>query len=165
MPGKKSTGDFISASITQKFFPEVSRMWYEIANASTIATPSLVVFRKRVQKNISKMLAYVESPARLCPHVKTHKTPEVLHFYLEAGVRQFKCATLSELKMVADAQPDFALLAMPCLGPAPRMLVQIASRSPDVEIGCVVDSMSGLTALAEATTELGRHDHRTGRHR
>lgn len=125
-------------------------MWYEISHPEDLLTPSLAVFPDRIETNISRMLAMVASPSQLCPHVKTHKTTEVLQLYLNQGIRQFKCATISELEMVAMAGADFAMLAMPCVGPHAKRLVNVANKFPNVEVAVIVDSMSGVTAVASA---------------
>ena len=74
--------------------------WYEIQNIDTLDTPALTVFPDRVQKNIETAIGYVDDVKRLRPHIKTHKSPDVLRLMLEAGITKFKCATIAEAEIL-----------------------------------------------------------------
>ena len=43
---------------------------------------------------------------RLVSHVKTHKMCEIVKMQLEASISQFKCATIAEAEMLADAEAN-----------------------------------------------------------
>ena len=58
---------------------------YCIEDTSTLFTPALVVFADLVEKNIQKMVSFVDNPSRLRPHCKTHKTKEIIE---QCSVRQ-----------------------------------------------------------------------------
>ncbi len=51
--------------------------WYTISNIAELDTPALVVYPDRVRRNIRRAIEMVGDPARLRPHVKTHKSPQV----------------------------------------------------------------------------------------
>ena len=70
--------------------------WYEIENIDTIDSPSLVIYLDSVQANIDKAVAITGATTRLRPHVKTHKTPEIVDLHLEKGIFDFKSATIAE---------------------------------------------------------------------
>ena len=128
-------------------------MWFHLKNAEEVATPALLVFPDRVQENISRMLLPVGSPARLCPHVKTHKTREILRFFLVAGVKQFKCSTIAEMEMVAMEDADFALLAVQPVGPTAKRLAELAAKYSHVEFASVVDNLDSLHAITNAAEQ------------
>ena len=65
------------------------------------------------------------STERLRPHVKTHKLGEVVDLQLQQGISRFKCATLSEVAMVAGAGGVDILLAYPLLGPGIKMWLDL----------------------------------------
>lgn len=49
------------------------------------------------------MIDIAGGPARLWPHIKTHKMAEVVQMQIEAGIDRFKCATIAEAEMAAKA--------------------------------------------------------------
>ncbi len=116
-------------------------MWYAIRHSESVITPSLAVYRDRVRENISRMLAIVGSPERLCPHVKTHKMADVTRLYLQAGVKQFKCTTIAEAEMLADCGVGYVLLAYQPVGPQVQRLVQLAKLFPNIEFATNLDVM------------------------
>ena len=67
------------------------------ADAAELLTPALLIRVDRVRRNIETMLGELDgSPERWRPHVKTSKIPQVFDLLLDAGIRQFKCATTRE---------------------------------------------------------------------
>ena len=51
---------------------------YALSNADEIDSPTLLVYEERVNENLRRMLAQAGGPDRLCPHVKTHKLPQLI---------------------------------------------------------------------------------------
>src|SRR6185295_15416095 len=72
------------------------------AELARLLTPALVIHLDLVRENVRRMLAYTGSPERWRPHVKTTKTPAVFGELLAAGLRQFKCATLREARVLLE---------------------------------------------------------------
>lgn len=129
-------------------------MWYEISETELLSTPSLAVYPQRIRANIQRMLRDMQ-PSLLCPHIKTHKTPQVLDLYVEFGINQFKCATISEMEIAAAANAEFALLAMQPVGPAVQRIVQLATAFPSVRVATVVDNQATLNELADVVSKSG----------
>ena len=50
-----------------------------------------------------KMIAHAGGAHRLWPHLKTHKMEAVLRIHMELGISRFKCATIAEAEMAAQA--------------------------------------------------------------
>ena len=76
--------------------------WFEVANIAEVSSPSLLVYPDRIEENIRRMVAMVKGDAaRLRPHMKTHKMPEVIKLHLKHGITKFKCATIAEAEMAA----------------------------------------------------------------
>ena len=115
-------------------------MWYKPLNESSIYTPAILIYPDRVEENIRRMIRIAGNPHRLRPHVKTHKIPEVIRLQLQQGIKKFKCATLSEVEMVAANGGLDILLAYPLLGPGIKHLFQLMELYPDVELAATVDS-------------------------
>ena len=79
----------------------ISTPWYRLENTSEADSPSLVIYKERIQQNISKMIEIAGDAKRLYTHIKTNKMPEVVKMMLEAGISKFKCATIAEAEMAA----------------------------------------------------------------
>jgi len=124
-------------------------MWYRPVNESSIATPSVLLFPDRIEQNIRRMIAVSGSPERLRPHVKTHKIEEIVSLQLQLGISRFKCATLSEVEMVAGAGGKDILLSYPLLGPALGMWFNLVERFPECRMSVTVDSGTALNKLSD----------------
>ena len=76
--------------------PTVS--WRELSflpvNADEIPSPALIVRWEAVEENLRRMIERVGSPARLRPHLKTHKLPQIIARLAELGVTKAKTATM-----------------------------------------------------------------------
>jgi D-serine deaminase-like pyridoxal phosphate-dependent protein len=111
-----------------------------------LLSPSLVVFLDQVRENLQRMgKALGGDLNRWRPHVKTTKIPEVFQEVHAAGVRQFKCATtrearvlLSALGDVGDEQVD-VLVAYPLLGPGLAQLAEVAADFPQARVSVVCE--------------------------
>lgn len=69
-----------------------------------LLTPFLVIDLDAVEHNARAMVDRLEGHSdRWRPHIKTVKQSRVLGALLDAGVRNFKCATLSELSLLLDS--------------------------------------------------------------
>jgi D-serine deaminase-like pyridoxal phosphate-dependent protein len=122
--------------------------WYTISNIDGLDTPALVVYPDRVRENIRRAIEMVGDPARLRPHVKTHKSPQVTRMMLEAGIRQFKCATIAEAEMLAlEGAPD-VLLAYQPIGPKLERLVALIRKFPNTQFSCLIDNPGAGRAMA-----------------
>jgi D-serine deaminase-like pyridoxal phosphate-dependent protein len=107
-----------------------------------LRTPAVLVDAGRVAANITRMQALAGSNGRaLRPHVKTHKSPVLARWQLEAGAHGICCAKPGEAEVFADAGFDDVRLAYPVRPEhAPRILslldrgvrVSLAVDRPDV---------------------------------
>jgi D-serine deaminase-like pyridoxal phosphate-dependent protein len=129
--------------------------WYTINNIEDLDTPALVVYPDRVRENIQRAISMVGSPARLRPHVKTHKSPAVTRLMLEAGIRQFKCATIAEAEMLATEGAPDVLLAYQPIGPKIARLAALIRQFPATEFSCLIDNPYAATAMARVFNAAG----------
>lgn len=113
--------------------------WYKLENESEADSPSLVIYKERVQQNISKMIEIAGDAERLYTHIKTNKMPEVVKMLLEAGVTKFKCATIAEAEMAAMAGARRLIIAHQLMGPKIERLIALRQQYPDVVIATLVD--------------------------
>jgi D-serine deaminase-like pyridoxal phosphate-dependent protein len=112
-----------------------------------ILSPALLVFPELVERNISKAIEIAGDPRRLRPHVKTHKTPHIVRMHLDAGIDKFKCSTLSEVMMVAEAGADDILLAYPLTSSACPVLLDLIQRWPTKTVSVLVDNFTSAKQL------------------
>lgn len=75
--------------------------WYEIDAIDQMDSPALVVYPKRILRNIEWAVQMAGGPDLLRPHVKTNKMAEVCRMMQDAGITRFKCATIAEAEMLA----------------------------------------------------------------
>ena len=122
--------------------------WYTISNIAELDTPALVVYPDRVRENIRRAIDMVGNPARLRPHVKTHKSPQVTRMMLEAGILQFKCATIAEAEMLATEGAADVLLAYQPIGPKVERLVALMRKFPNTIFSCLIDNAEAARAMA-----------------
>lgn len=122
--------------------------WYHITNADSIDSPALLVNPELVKHNIRETVRIASATERLRPHVKTHKMRAVTDMLLDQGITQFKCATLKEARMLAEAGAPDVLLAYPVLGPKATGLRQLSEEFPATHFGCLVDSEIGVNNLS-----------------
>lgn len=123
--------------------------WYEVSNVSSIDSPALLIYPERVQHNIRAALQMVDGDTRrLRPHVKTHKCREVADMMIAAGIYQFKCATIAEATMLAQAGAKDVLLAYSPAGPKIERFAQLIKHFPHTQFSCLTDHPDALAAQA-----------------
>lgn len=131
--------------------------WFHVANADEIASPALLIWPDRIETNIGHMLAAVDGdPARLRPHVKTHKLGEVVRMQVDAGITRFKCATIAEMEMTAAAGGSDVLLAYQPVGPNIARMGALADRFPGVSFAALVDDPTNLRRIGAHFAAAGR---------
>ena len=130
--------------------------WFELENAEEIPSPSLLIFADRVRENLLRMCRIAGDPARLRPHVKTHKLPQIVRMSLELGITRFKCATLAEAEMLAEANAPDVLLAYQPVGPNVLRLKEVADAHPNTRFSCLLDDEEAALALSAAFTDSER---------
>src|SRR5205823_11693920 len=112
---------------------------YAIDDTSAVLSPGLVFFKELIQRNIARCLEIAGDPARLRPHVKTHKTREIARLQLAAGIKKHKCATLAEAEMLASCGVADVLLAYHLVGPNCARLARLAAAFPGTRFSVLAD--------------------------
>ena len=130
-------------------------MMFYIEDTKDIISPSLVFFENKVNANIQRAIEQSGDPKRLWPHVKTHKTKEIVRKLLSHGVNKFKCATIAECEMVASCKPDSILLSYPMVGPNLDRFIKIAAAFPKVKWYALFDDFNELSIMSEKASASG----------
>jgi D-serine deaminase-like pyridoxal phosphate-dependent protein len=115
-------------------------MWYKLNNPELVISPSLLFYKERIESNILRMVNIAGTPDRLVPHVKTHKTAEIVKLQLDQGISKFKCATIAEAEMLAEAGAKWILLAYQMVGPNISRLFQLREKYADVLFSSLIDN-------------------------
>jgi D-serine deaminase-like pyridoxal phosphate-dependent protein len=123
---------------------------YHLNDTANIFSPALVFFKELIQRNLEAALLIAKQPERMRPHVKTHKTREIVRMELAAGITKHKCATLAEAEMLAGCGVKDVLLAYPLVGPNCRRMAKLVRAFPDCRFLVTVDGLGAAQELSHA---------------
>lgn len=128
---------------------------YVVRNSADLFSPALLYYEDKIRRNLKKALEIAGGPKRLWPHVKTHKTREIVMMAMEQGIRQFKCATIAEAEMLATCGAVDVLLAYPLVGPNVARFLRLIDRYPATRFSSIVDDAGAIRALSKAAVAHG----------
>lgn len=128
---------------------------FSVSNEIEIASPALLLFSERIDRNIARMIEIAGGPERLRPHVKTHKLEPLIRRQLAAGITKFKTATIAEAEMCARAGAPDVLLAYPPAGPTGARLCELMLAFPKTRFAVVVDSATAARGLSVSARAAG----------
>jgi D-serine deaminase-like pyridoxal phosphate-dependent protein len=119
-----------------------------------VTTPALLLDLEAARRNIDSMAAaFRELPARLRPHVKAHRSPELARLQLEAGALGVATATVREAVVMAGAGIEDVLVSSQVV--QPEQVQTLARLARDHRITVVVDDARNVRALAAAAEHAG----------
>jgi D-serine deaminase-like pyridoxal phosphate-dependent protein len=121
--------------------------WYQINDPEEVDSPALLIYKNRVAANIQTMIHIAGDAKRLVPHVKTHKMAEIVKMQLEAGISQFKCATIAEAEMLAEAGTKNILLAYQLTFPKAKRFISLVKKFPDIQFASLIDNFDSAIML------------------
>jgi D-serine deaminase-like pyridoxal phosphate-dependent protein len=128
---------------------------YAIADTSAIYSPGLIFFADLIRQNLRRAIEVAGGAGRLRPHVKTHKTREIVRLELEAGISKHKVATVAEAEMVASCGAPDVMIAYPLVGPNCDRLAKLIRAYPNTRFSVVADHPVAVESLSAAMT---RHE-------
>jgi D-serine deaminase-like pyridoxal phosphate-dependent protein len=129
---------------------------YRLQDPSGVFSPALLFYKELIRRNIARALEIAGTPARLRPHVKTHKTREIVRLELDAGITKHKCATLAEAEMLAGCGAPDVLLAYNLVGPNCQRLVRLVQKYPNCRLSVLADHPAAVRQLSEALAAAGQ---------
>ena len=132
-----------------------SSSWYKLKDATTVNTPTLLVYPQRISSNISQMIAMAGGTERLRPHVKTHKTAEIIEMQLNKGIDKFKCATIAEAELLAMCNAPDILLAMQPVGANLKRFFDLENAYPKSKFSALVDNQDTLNTFSAMAASKG----------
>lgn len=135
---------------SEKMDAEINALnpWFRVNNPDDVNSPALLVYPDRVENNIRKMIEIAGDPAKLRPHVKTHKMSEIVMLQINYGINKFKCATIAEAEMTAGSGAKDVLLAYQPVGPNIHRFFELKKKFPGTEISCIADCEEVIKQLS-----------------
>ena len=135
--------------------------WFHIANVEDIASPALLLYPERIRENVRRMVRIAGSAARLRPHIKTHKLAELVRMQMNEGISKFKCATIAEAELAANAGARDVLIAYPLVGPNIQRLLALTKSFPETRFSCLADDAEAIRFISSTFCN-GRRKNREG---
>jgi D-serine deaminase-like pyridoxal phosphate-dependent protein len=123
--------------------------WYELNDPEEIDSPALLIYKGRIESNIQTMIQIAGDANRLVPHIKTHKMAEIVQMQLDAGISKFKCATIAEAEMLAQAGAKNVLLAYQLTAPKAARLLTLTKKFPEIEFASLIDNFESAQMLSD----------------
>ena len=104
--------------------------------------------RTGFEDNIAKMIAIAGGTSSLRPHIKTHKTAEIIRMQMRHGIQKFKCATIAEAELLAQCGAQDILLAMQPVGFHVDRFFSLMESYPGSHFSTLVDNPITLDKIA-----------------
>jgi D-serine deaminase-like pyridoxal phosphate-dependent protein len=123
-----------------------------MVSLAEVPTPALVVDRAVLERNVAAMARRAAAAGlALVPHIKTHKSADVLALQLGAGAAGASVATPREAELAVAAGAPVVVVAHP---PASRdRLARVVALAPRARIRVALDSEESALALDAAAAE------------
>ena len=119
-----------------------------------VVTPALILDLPAARRNIQKMAGWLEDkPAKIRPHIKVHKSPELARMQVEAGAIGLSTATVWEAVVLVRSGLDSIFIVNTVAGP--ERLAAIAALARDAEVMVAVDEADNAAAIAKAARAAG----------
>jgi D-serine deaminase-like pyridoxal phosphate-dependent protein len=119
-----------------------------------LVTPALVLDIDAANRNITSMARWLAGqPARLRPHVKVHKVPQLAALQVRAGAVGVATATVWEARAMAEGGIEDVMIANEVFGDAKiSVLAELAGRA---RLSVLVDDEANAGDLAKAAHRAG----------
>ncbi len=128
---------------------------YEIRETENLVSPCLIYYEDMIRKNIETVIRIAGSAERLWPHVKSHKSIDMVRLQMEYGIKKFKTATVSEAEMAAEAGAEQVILAYPLIGPNQKRFAKLAQAYPHTVFYAIEDDLDQFEKLSRTCQDMG----------
>jgi len=125
------------------------------ADPSSLPSPALLFSLEGIRHNIDRMVQRAGVPQRLRPHVKTHKTRQIVRMQRAVGITKHKAATIAEAEMLAQEGAAEVLLAYPLVGPTALRFARLVRAYPETRFQATVDHPAAAKILSNALVSAG----------
>src|SRR5579872_3615848 len=118
-----------------------------------LTTPALLLDIEILRRNIAAMAEWTRSHAKIRPHTKVHKCPEIARLQIAAGAIGLTTATVWEAAAMVEAGFDNILIANEVACGEKLALLASIARERSLLVG--VDDPDGAKALSGAAERAG----------
>ena len=123
-------------------------------NPRDVITPALVLDLPAARRNIAKMADRLKTmPAKLRPHIKVHKSPELARMQVDAGAIGISTATVWEAIVMVRSGLDSIFVVNTVAGR--EKLAALAEIARDAEVMVAVDNPQNSADIAAAARAAG----------
>lgn len=128
---------------------------HEIGRAADeVATPALLLDLDAATRNVTRMAAEMSAlPSELRPHIKVHKSPDLVQLQAEHGVRAVTTATVWEAAVMLASGIDDIFVANTIAGPDQARFLTALARAHRVLVA--VDDPGNADWLSELAVKAG----------
>ncbi len=130
---------------------------YRVEGVEQIDSPALLVFPEIVKTNITRAVELCRTPEGSClrPHIKTVKCREIAELAIAQGVTRFKCSTVSEGEVLAEAGATEVLLAYQLTRVKAERWGKLRALYPATRFVSIVDNIASAQVLTEVLGDAG----------
>jgi len=119
-----------------------------------LVTPALILDLEILRRNLALMAELMKTkPAKLRPHIKVHKSPDIAHMQMQAGAIGIGTATIWEAIVIARTGVTDVFVINEVVGSEKIRAAALLSR--EVPLKVAVDDISNVEALSKAAREAG----------
>jgi D-serine deaminase-like pyridoxal phosphate-dependent protein len=119
-----------------------------------LVTPALILDLPAARRNITKMADRLKTmPARIRPHVKVHKSPELARMQVDAGAIGISTATIWEAIVMVRSGLDSIFIVNTLAGR--EKLIALAEVAREAEVMVAVDDVQNAADVAAAARAAG----------
>lgn len=135
--------------------PALEEAAYKLKNEDETASPQLLYDLDIIERNIERMIAMAGGTERLWPHIKTHKSRNMLELLMGKGIRRFKAATIAEAELAGMCGAGKVLLAYPLTGPNIGRFVRLIKAFPNTDFFAIGDDLDQIALLSDRAVKEG----------
>ena len=119
-----------------------------------VVTPALILDLTVARRNIRKMADMLKGkPAKIRPHIKVHKSPDLARMQVDAGAIGISTATVWEAVVMVGSGLDGIFIVNTVAGR--EKLAAIAGIARDADVMLAVDDADNAAEVAKAATAAG----------
>jgi D-serine deaminase-like pyridoxal phosphate-dependent protein len=143
-----------AAGAIQETYDRVKRAYGSAIgrNRRDLVTPALILDLPVARRNITKMAERLKTmPAKIRPHIKVHKSPELARMQVDAGAIGISTATVWEAIVMVRSGLDSIFVVNTIAGR--EKLAALADIARDAEVMVAVDDAQNAAYIAAAARE------------
>jgi D-serine deaminase-like pyridoxal phosphate-dependent protein len=128
---------------------------YILKDTQKLVSPALIYYKDIILANTQRTIAMAGRAERLWPHIKSHKSREMLRMQISQGITRFKCATIAEAEAAAAAGDSHVILAYPLVPPNTERFLRLAGDYTQTVFYAIGDNYEQLKLLASLSEKMG----------